>query len=177
MLNELFVKRSKVERPLCPEIENLLLQYNISAAECHEGKLNGVHCHRVMQQAKLLFREIQEQLMQTNEAERCDDEKIIFECGLHRDICLTLNTISSKLRMKHGEPQPQDYNILQQAMDNLYYLWSKANLNYTPKIHARLKHAINQMKRFNGIGDMLENDVEHIHQRQPKLNLELPDEK
>jgi hypothetical protein len=169
MLNELFVKRSKVERPICPEIENLLLQYNISAAAYHEGKLNGVHCHKVMQQAKLLFQEIQEQLMQTNEAERCDDEKIIFECGLHPDICLTLNAISSKLRMKHGEPQPQDYNILQQAMDNLYYLWSKANLNYTPKIHACLKHAINQMKRFNGIGDMLEDDVEHIHQKAAKI--------
>jgi hypothetical protein len=54
-------------------------------------------------------------------------------------------------------------------MDNLCYLWSKANLNNTPKIHSYLKHAINQMKRFNGTGDMLEDDVEHIHQKAAKI--------
>lgn len=168
-LNELYVKRSKVERPIRSEIENLLQQYNTSAAAYHGGKLNGVHCCRLMQQAKLVFQDIQEQLVQANKAERCDDEKIIFECRLHRDICLTLDTICSKLRMKHGEPRPQDYIILQQAMGNLHYLWSKANLNYTPKIHTYLKHAIDQMRRFNGIGDMLEDDVEHIHQKAAKI--------
>jgi hypothetical protein len=143
----------------------VLLQYNISAAAYHGGKLNGVHCRRVMQQAKLVFQEIQEQLVQTNKADRCDNEKIMFECGIHRDICLTLDAICSNLRMKYGEPQAQDYNILHQAMSNLNYLWSKANLSYTPKIHTYLKHAIDQMKRFNGIGDKLEDDVEHIHQK------------
>jgi hypothetical protein len=66
-------------------------------------------------------------------------------------------------------PKLKIINILQQGMDNLCYLWSKANLNYTPKIHSYLKHAINQMKRFNGIGDMLEDDVEHIHQKAAKI--------
>jgi 5-methylcytosine-specific restriction endonuclease McrBC GTP-binding regulatory subunit McrB len=68
-----------------------------------------------------------------------------------------------------AEPQPQDYNTLQQAVGNLNYLWSKANLSYTPKIYTYLKHAINQMKRFNGIGDMLKDDVEHIHQKAAKI--------
>lgn len=61
-----------------------------------------MHCRRVMQQAKLVFQEIQEQLMQTNKADRCNDEKIMFECGLHHNICLTLDAICSKLTMKHG---------------------------------------------------------------------------
>ena len=39
-----------------------------------------------------------------------------------------------------------------------------ANLSYTPKIHSLLVHALEQMKRCQGIGDMLEDDVEHIHQ-------------
>lgn len=54
-------------------------------------------------------------------------------------------------------------------MVNLHYLWGKANINYTPKMHAYLKHAIDQMSRFNGIGDMLEDDVEHIHQKAAKI--------
>jgi hypothetical protein len=40
------------------EIENLLMQFNISAAAYHGGKINGVHFHRVMQQAQLVFQEI-----------------------------------------------------------------------------------------------------------------------
>jgi hypothetical protein len=126
-----------------------------------------------MQQAKVLFQEIQELLLETNAEHRCEDEKIIFECRLHCDICLTLDTICSKLRMKHGEPQTQDYITLQQAVHNLNYLWSKANLSYTPKIHAYLKHAIHQMKRFDGIGDMLEDDVEHIHQKAAKIETQI----
>jgi len=47
--------------------------------------------------------------MQANSAERCGDEKIRFECALHHDICLTLDTICSKLRFKHGEPKLQHY--------------------------------------------------------------------
>ena len=77
------------------EIENLLMQFNISAAAYHGGKLNGMHCHRVMQQAQLVFQEIQQLLMQSSSAERCDDEKIMFECALHHNICLTLDTICS----------------------------------------------------------------------------------
>jgi hypothetical protein len=96
-------------------------------------------------------------------------KKIRFECALHRNICLTLDTICSKLRLKHGEPKLQDYTTLQQEMVNPYYLWSKASNNYTPKIHAYLKHVIDQMRRFNGIGDMLEDDIKHIHQKAVKI--------
>jgi len=96
-------------------------------------------------------------------------KKIRFECALHRNICLSLDTICSKLRLKHGEPKLQDYTALQQEMVNPYYLWSKASNNYTAKIHAYLKHVIDQMRRFNGTGDMLEDDIKYIHQKAAKI--------
>jgi hypothetical protein len=65
-VNELYVKRSKVERPVCSEMVNLLLQHNIPAAAYHGGKLS---C-RVMQQAKLVFQELQEQLMQKKQSKK-----------------------------------------------------------------------------------------------------------
>jgi hypothetical protein len=39
-----------------------------------------------------------------------------------------------------------------------------ANMSFTPKIHCLLAHAIHQMRCFEGIGDTLEDDVEHMHQ-------------
>jgi hypothetical protein len=37
-------------------------------------------------------------------------------------------------------------------------------MRFTPKIHCLLSHAIHQMRCFEGIGDTLEDDVEHMHQ-------------
>jgi hypothetical protein len=71
--------------------------------------------------------------------------------------------------LRCNEPQQHDYDILERALDNLDYLWKVANLSYTPKIHSILVHALEQMKRLRGIGDMLEDDVEHIHQMAAKI--------
>jgi len=49
------------------------------------------------------------------------------------------------------------------------YLWKVANLSYTPKIHSILVHELDEMKQLQGIGDMLEDDVEHIHQMAARI--------
>jgi hypothetical protein len=37
--------------------------------------------------------------------------------------------------MKNGEPQDSDYIIAEKNLENLHYLWTQAQLNFTPKIH------------------------------------------
>ncbi len=66
--------------------------------------------------------------------------------------------------MKNGEPQDSDYIIAEKNLENLHYLWTQAQLNFTPKIHGLLCHAVPQMRQLQGIGDTLEDDVERIHQ-------------
>jgi hypothetical protein len=56
--------------------------------------------------------------------------------------------------MKNGEPQESDYVIAEKNLDNLHYLWTQAHLNFM-----LLNHAVEQMQRFQGIGDTLEDDV------------------
>jgi hypothetical protein len=53
---------------------------------------------------------------------------------------------------------------LTKALSNLEYLWKIAGMSHTPKIHGILVHALEQMKRLKGIGDLLEDDIEHMHQ-------------
>ncbi len=50
------------------------------------------------------------------------------------------------------------------------YLWSLAGLSYTPKIHGILAHAADQVELLQGIGDMLEDDLEHLHQISKKIS-------
>jgi hypothetical protein len=45
-------KKRKVEMPVFSDIENILLEYGITAAACHGGKLNGVDCHELLTLAK-----------------------------------------------------------------------------------------------------------------------------
>jgi hypothetical protein len=71
--------------------------------------------------------------------------------------------------MKFQEPRDEDYDILQKALQNLDYLWKNTGLSYTPKLHSELVHAMEQMRECQGIGDMLEDDVEHIHQLAAKI--------
>jgi hypothetical protein len=79
-------------------------------------------------------------------------------------------TIFSKIHAKKpGEPTQEDYDILEKSVANLNYLWTQAHLNFTPKLHSTLEHSLDHMGQFNGIGDMLEDDVEHMQQIAAKM--------
>jgi hypothetical protein len=162
--HQLLKTKKKNDLPVSAELENILNSYNITAASYHGGKLNGVDCRKLIRLTKEIFPLFQAQLLAVSHPDRCSSNIIIDACSVHRDLFVTLDLISSKIRLKYNEPQPEDYSILDRALDNLDYLWKIANLSYTPKIHSILAHAMEQMKRCQGIGDMLEDDVEHMHQ-------------
>jgi len=111
----------------------------------------------------------QDYLLTVEHPDRCSIDKIIKHCTVFTNVCTTLDTISSKICMKFQEPGDEDYDILQKALQNLDYLWKNAGLSYTPKLHSVLVHTMEQMRECQGIGDMLEDDVEHIHQLAAKI--------
>ncbi len=78
---------------------------------------------------------------------------------MHCDISGTFDIIASKFLLKHQKPEEHDYDISTKALYNQDYLWKVAGLSYTPKIHSVLVHALEQMRKSKGIGDMLEDDV------------------
>jgi hypothetical protein len=103
-------------------------------------------------------------LLSVSHPDRCNGSTIEHACNLYHDICGTLDSLTLKLRMKNGEPQESDYIVAEDNLVNLHYLWTQVQLNFTPKIHRLLCHSVKQMRRFQGIGDTLEDDVERIHQ-------------
>lgn len=161
--------KKKIDLPISAEIENILLQYNVSAAAYHGGKLNGVDCRELIRLSKPIFAAFQNYLVTVEHPDRCSADEIARHCSVFSDICTTIDTISSKIRMRYLEPEDKDYGILQKALQNLDFLWKSAGLSYTPKLHGVLVHALEQMKRCEGIGDILEDDVEHIHQIAAKI--------
>jgi hypothetical protein len=53
---------------------------------------------------------------------------------------------------------------METALKILKHLWNAANLSHTPNLHCLLTHAPKQTRLFKGIGDILEDNVEKMHQ-------------
>jgi hypothetical protein len=155
-LKEVQQAKTKLDVPTIATMENIFLEYKISLAKYHGGKLN-------------LFFNNKTLLFSTSHPDRCSDNTIIDHCNILQDILVTLDLICSKLRIKHGELKPQDILLLRRARESLNYLWSEAGMSFTPKIHGVLAHAAEQAERLGGIGDLLEDDLEQLHQISKKI--------
>jgi hypothetical protein len=139
-------KKNKLDTPTIATIENIFLQYEISPAKYHEGKLNGVDCREVMMKAKSLFHDIKPLLLSIDHLNRCSDETIIQHCNIFQDILVTVDLICSKVRIKRGELKESDVSDLKRAQQSLDYLWSSAGMSFTPKIHGVLSHVVKQVE-------------------------------
>ena len=101
-LKEEQAKKTKLDRPATAIMENILSKYEISPARYHGGKLNGVDCREFMSKAKDICSEIQAMLLSVDHPQRCSDENIIDRCSIYCKILVTLDLISSKIRIKQG---------------------------------------------------------------------------
>jgi hypothetical protein len=72
--------------------------------------------------------------------------------------------MSSKIQIKQGNLKDAMVKELRWSIKNLNFQWRLTGLNYTPKIHGILAHAADQVEFLGGIGDMFEDDLEHLHQ-------------
>jgi hypothetical protein len=75
--------------------------------------------------------------------------------------------------MRNGTLKQHHYTEAEKHLHNLFKLWDEACLSFTPKVHSLLTHALEQMKRFDGFGDTLEDDIEHMHQISASLEAQV----
>jgi hypothetical protein len=73
--------------------------------------------------------------------------------------CNYLVKVSSKIRITQGSIIDEDVIILQKALENLNYLWTQVGP----------ANAADQVVLLGGIGDILEADLEHLHQVSKKI--------
>jgi hypothetical protein len=93
-------------------MENIFLEYEISPAKYHGGKLNGVDCHDVISEANSLIFSIKTLLLSISHPDRCSHDTIVDDCNILHNIVGTLDLPCSKLRIKRGELKPHDILLL-----------------------------------------------------------------
>jgi hypothetical protein len=54
-------------------------------------------------------------------------------------------------------------------LENLNYLYTQEGLSFTPKNHGVLAHAADQVELLGGISDMMNDDLENLHQVLKKI--------
>ena len=82
---------------------------------------------------------------------------------------IDVDNIETKIRIERGQLKENDISELKRATKSLDYLWNSAGLSFTPKIHGVLSHAVEQVECLQGIGDLLEDDLERLHQMSKKI--------
>jgi hypothetical protein len=85
-------------------------------------------------------------------------------------LLMELDIAFSILRMPFGTPKEEHFTMLEEALVQIDKLWNTLGLSHTPKFHALMRHALNQMRRIGGFGGMLEDHVEKSHQDMDKFH-------
>jgi hypothetical protein len=101
---------------------------------------------------------------------QASNEEINSICDLIKRLLNQLNIAFSTLRMPHGTPQEADFNRLGSSIQEAANFWKILGLNYTPKFHLLHVHALPLMRKHNGFGDMLEDDLEKSHQDMDRVH-------
>ena len=85
--------------------------------------------------------------------------KLLFEC---------MDVVFAKLRIL--SPIEKEIKEIKMAIQALEKLWLELDLNITPKMHILTTHTLDQVIRFGGIADKVEDFVEKAHQLGKKLD-------
>jgi hypothetical protein len=118
-----------------------------------------------MTSAELIFEDIKGHLVSVDhENKLAGEDEITSICDKMKHLLVELDIAFSILRMPFGTLKEEDYTMLEEALHEIEKLWEKLDLSYTPKFHALMRHALEQMRRVVGFGEMLEDHVEKSHQ-------------
>jgi hypothetical protein len=143
----------------------------INRGAYHGGTFNGVHCRLLMTDAEQIFEDIKAYLLSVDhETKLATEEEIIETCDTLKHLLVELDIAFSILRMPYGTPGEKHFTMLKEALDEIEKLWNRLGLSHTPKFHALMRHALEQMRIIGGFGEMLEDHVEKSHQDMDKFH-------
>ena len=135
--------------------------------------MNGVCCRRLLDNIDTIFEEIRELCLERlllNKRRNVVSNEILLTNTINSFQFLfeTMDNVFSGLRII--SPVENKINNLQNAITVLESVWRELDLNITPKAHILFVHAVEQVRRFGGIADLVEDFIEKAHQTGKKLD-------
>ena len=149
------------------ELEKKLMEYGIKRPPYHGGDFTGVTIKDVLQAIDKLFGvEFKNIILSVNESERSGkDTEVNQILEMYTHLGFLLDGVYSLARTRNGELTDDKLNLCRRMVAAVLVMWRNLRLSMRgPKIHGMEDHLLEQMERFNGIGDFLEDFVEQSHQ-------------
>ena len=163
-------KVGKTGRPLWMRFEHEILNvFDAIASAYHGGDLNGKavkalmdHAIVIFGRAKLLFREFIDDLPEEDRSARKKESDDI--CDVYSTLLVSLGKVFSILRTGWGEVTDTHINDFKKHLVQCELMWRKLGLNWTPKWHSLLEHALECLRLTGGFMQMQEDGLELYHQ-------------
>ena len=157
-------------------IENLLFvfleEYKIKKQHFHGGAMNGVCCRRFLDNVDGIFNKVS--LLVKLKVEKNDRDtklnmsQLTVVIDTFKSLFKCMDVTFSKLRII--APTEEEITEMKEAISTLENIWRELELSITPKFHILITHTIEQVIRFGGISDKVEDFVEKAHQIGKKLD-------
>jgi hypothetical protein len=146
------------------KLETQLLEYGISRPEYHGGDLTGVKVKVLLQNIDKIFLDFKTLIIGVD-GRGADDDEVNSIIEMYTHLGFILDGIFSMGRTKCGELTDEIVDTTRRMIKAVLHLWRCLRMSMQgPKIHGMEDHLLEQMIRFNGIGDFTEDFVEQAHQ-------------
>ena len=179
-LKRLVKKRTSKSCGTDTAIHNALTQSGIYFENYHGGALNGNNCERLCLKAREVTnvcKNICLQQLGKHEREGATPSysPSITDCEGKFETIAQVLEIADVVFSKCNVLSPNDEELadLEDSIAILEEKWYKACLPVTPKAHLTFKHLILDIRKYNGLGDKQEQELERRHQLQKKWSNQL----
>ena len=158
---------SKVDRSLYSQIEDIFSKYSVDPAAYHGGKLNGVACQKLSDNAHDIFQEVR--LCCLTYIGRVDDSGVAMNTAdegevnnvlyLYTLILSLLDKAFSILQTGWGVATDASIDDLDEVLQEICKMWRKLGLSWIPKFHCFVDHSLDQYKSTRGYKELHEDFV------------------
>lgn len=129
---------------------------------CHGGKHDSPPLWKFAKEAKAMFDQIQQFLLQVEG--RCSDEEVVQTCANYKDLFLCIGRLFSLQRVK--EPLPENHRkSIEETIVSIKQKYLTLGISTTPKAHSTFDHLLFLLDQHDGsIEAYAEDFVEQAHQ-------------
>ena len=167
-------KRSDNEENIENLLHVILDQCKIKKQHFHGGSMNGVCCRRLLDNVEVIFEKVH--LLVKSKMEKRNRNKnskmrmsqLTVVIDTFQSLFQAMDVVFSKLRII--APSETEINEIKVGIRVLETIWEELELSVTPKFHILVTHTVEQVIRFDGIADKVEDFVEKAHQIGKKLD-------
>ena len=145
----------------------------VQPSSYHGGDMEGPPMRTLMADATIIFDEIKEVLVSAvagRDGNIASPEEISTYCEDYARLFGLLDAVLKLVNTPHGQVTPDTAEELDKALEKLLNEWVRLEINFPPKFHLLLDHAVGFVTRTEGMADMGEDDIERMHQARLRIH-------